>query len=79
MPSTQFFIPNTHVMYSKYAFYTNYTFYLHQVHTFLKSVLKQQHSKNVVLHNPDFVIFVIGVFGHVCRRKMQQLDVPEFA
>ena len=56
-------------LYTKYTFYTKCTFYLYQIYTFLKSeFFEKKHSKNVVLHNPDLVIFVIGVFGRVFRR-----------
>ena len=67
------FVCLIHILHAQCTFlYTKYTFYLYQILTFLKRVfLQKKHTKNVVLHNPDLVIFVIGVFGQVFRRKMQ--------
>ncbi len=70
MPNTHFFMPNTHFLIPN-TYYTKYTL-------FSKVCFLNKHSKNVVLYNPDFDNFVIGVFGHVFRGEMQKLNFPEF-
>ena len=46
------FVCLIHILHAQCTFlYTKYTFYLHQIYTFLKSAfLEKKHSNNVVLH-----------------------------